>query len=389
LGIEKSTITKYYRLQVTSKKGCGQLVTNAVRIKVYEPFKPASVSSAQQICFDGLADTIKVDQNPSGGNLAYTFNWNVSNDSINWTLLPGQNSKFYNIGRLRETTFYKLESISGQSCGSGFSNTIKIIVNPLPDTSIVIGNETTCRNKKDEIYELSKSSGQYSYNWSLKGGEVFSGANLTMAYINWFDNAMYDTIRVNQIDKITGCYNTMIKAVEVIDFRAPDKTTIIRKPNSNILVCEDASLGLNYLWGYTIKSSGLDSIIHNSNNRYVQLPHNFDSLKYRYWVETNQFECKTKSYLGPSPVPTKINELASSYDYLKLYPNPLLGNEIWIESNGKNLSNYRLFDMNGKNYQLDYDGSKLQVFGAPNGLLFLQFEIDGKLVTRKILKISL
>ena len=76
-------------------------------------------------------------------------------------------------------------------------------------------------------------------------------------------------------------------------------------------------------------------------------------------------------------------------DYIKLFPNPLFGNEIWIESNGKNLSNYRLFDMNGKNYQLDFDGFRLQLFGAPNGLLFLQFEIDGKLITRKILKISL
>lgn len=287
LSLGKLLNTTYYRLLVTSKEGCGQLATNAIRIRVYEPFNPASILSNQQICFDGLADTIKVGQNPSGGNLTYTYNWNVSSDSINWTVLPGQNNKFYNAGRLRASKFYKLESTSGQSCGSGFSNVVKLNVNPLPDTSIIMGNENFCRNKRDEIFELSNSSVNYLYNWQLKGGEVISGANLPKAYINWFDSAMYDTIKVNQINKITGCFNTMIKPVEILNSRAPDKTSIIRKPNSNILVCEDASPGINYQWGYTVKSSGIDSLLPNGNLRYVQLSHNMDTNLFSYWVITS------------------------------------------------------------------------------------------------------
>jgi hypothetical protein len=380
--------TSFYRLQVHSKFGCGQLPTNIIKIKVYNPFVPSSILSNQQICFDAFPDTFKVDRLPIGGNETYSYRWNSSVDSTNWIIIPGETKTFYFVGRMRSAGFYRLESISGQLCGAGYSNIVKLTINPLPDSAIVLGKGNVCKNTKDEIYELSKSSNQYLYNWQLIGGKVISGANLPKAYINWFDSERNDTIWVNQINKITGCYNTMFKPVSILNSRAPDKTNIIRKPNSNILVCEVANEVLNYQWGYTLKSMGIDSLLSNGNLQYVQLNHNFDSVSYKYWVETSQNSCLTRSFLGASPIPTAIDNGFYENKVIKVYPNPILENKLTIETFGKEISNMKVFDVTGKLYEFDFMGKELEIFNCPSSLIILQFEVENVLVTKRLININ-
>jgi hypothetical protein len=73
--------------------------------------------------------------------------------------------------------------------------------------------------------------------------------------------------------------------------------------------------GLYYQWGYTVKATGEEVVIENSNRRYVLLPHEFDSITYSYWVEL---------------LPQK-----SSYCYSRSYYNPLNDSQIEEPSSSK------------------------------------------------------
>ena len=85
--------------------------------------------------------------------------------------------------------------------------------------------------------------------------------------------------------------------------RAPQRTNVVRKPHSNILVCKESDSGLYYQWGYTIRATREDVYIENSNRRYVLLPHEFDSAAYHYWVVISSYKgspCYSLSFYKPS-----------------------------------------------------------------------------------------
>lgn len=378
--------SRFYRVVITSKLGCGTVTSNIIKINVYSPFVKANIGSDEVICFNTPAETLRVTSLPKGGNNVYSYQWLKSIDSANWIPIPGQTQPNHFTGNLTTTTFYRLISSSGNDCGRDTSNAIKIKVNPLPDTSLVLGLNTVCRNQQDLVYQLSKDSSLYYYSWSISSGTILSGKNKAKAYISWNDIEGVDTIKVKQTNKLTGCSNTMKLPIRIINSRAPGKTSIIRKPNSNILIAEDNTPGINYQWGYIIKSTGISYDIPGANLRYVQLPHTYDTTIYIYFIKTGMDGCITTSYFNYDPIPISVEEIIPPKG-IKIYPNPSNG-KLYLEGFNFSKVKIRIMDIQGRNidFELNKADSTINLnHSIPDGVYFMMLISNSTTETKKII----
>ena len=104
----------------------------------------------------------------------------------------------------------------------------------------------------------------------------------------------------------------------------PPQTCIMQKGTSNILICEDATQGIQYLWGFIERSTQKEETIESeyANYQYFEYPHQIDTLKFEYFVEIkySQNACSTRSYY-----PTNQCENAQTVklnNRINAYPNP-------------------------------------------------------------------
>jgi len=71
---------------------------------------------------------------------------------------------------------------------------------------------------------------------------------------------------------------------------------------------------------------------------------------------------------------------------INLYPNPI-GNEIWIESNSMDVIEYCIYSMDGQLLQESkFLDQKIDLSGAPNGLLFIKLKYKEHIIIKKIIK---
>ena len=169
------------------------------------------------------------------------------------------NTNFYQPPNLQDTTYYFL-NISNKNCGVINSNIVNVIVNPLPDSTDILGLTSVCSNSSDVEYTINNSLNSLSYSWDTQLGD-FNGSYLNdTILINFYDIPSIDTLFLEQVN-IFGCSNIMKLNIEITSDIAPDKGNIIRKPNSNILVTNDSTIGIFYSWGYTNISNGIDTVL--------------------------------------------------------------------------------------------------------------------------------
>ena len=240
------------------------------------------------------------------------------------------------------------------------SNSIKVLVNPLPDTVSIIGPTVVCRNQSDVYYKVSSHNFVTKhYSWNLIFGSVQSGFTSFETLINFNNQPGVDTVYFLQTFNTTGCKNTMKKPITILNNLAPLKTQIIRKPNSNILICADTAAYIKYKWGFTDKITMADYLIPGGNLRYVQLPHTIDTNIYHYFVITyfdyNAYSCETRTEYNRNTVITGVNANSLEYSNFSFYPNP---NNGYIKLvNFTNTDKIRIFDLTGNlvNYTLAND----------------------------------
>lgn len=299
--------TTYYRVVVISDLHCSQDTTNVVQISVLPRFVAGVLSSTvDSVCYgDKPAFNLSMIADANGGMSPYRYQWLVGTDTNNMSEAPNETTPTYQPDTIFATTYYQLVFTSSHNCGVMASNIHTIKMNPLPYSHLINGNDTVCYAQY-ETYFLPESSTDFSYLWSLEGGNgdvTALSPNNDSVEIYWRNAQTMDRIVVEVTDNVTGCKSTNYKQVQTSTQSAPDRTVVIRKPNSNILVCEQESPSMYYQWGYTIKATGEDVVIENSNRRYVLLPHDFDSTKYDYWVvlaPNATSPCYSTSYYDPA-----------------------------------------------------------------------------------------
>ena len=229
----------------------------------------------------------------------------LATNAIDFVDAPHGTEAYYVPDTLFETTYYRLIQSSNYGCGVDTSGIHTIKINPRPPIYDIIGADTVCYSQY-ETYYIEDGSPIFDYQWSLYNNSANVTNNTTIGdtvEVLWRLPDITDTILMRAENRITNCSSISKKAVTTLNLSAPPRTNVVRKPNSNILVCKESSDELYYQWGYTIRATNEDFYIENSNRRYVLLPHDFDDVTYHYWVElspSKESPCYSLSYYEAS-----------------------------------------------------------------------------------------
>ena len=290
---------------------------------------------------------------------------------------------------MTSTTYYKVEYTN--LCKSAFSNTSEVTVNMLPDDVDILGEENVCANQKDVIYKISNVNSFYSYQWQCTSGEIVQGADSTECVINW-DNTpgKKGTIYLEQTIVSTGCSTIITLPIQISEYSMPNKTNIIRKPSSNILIGKDESAGLIYQWGYDILESGNSVTIDGANLRYVQMSNDLDFNKYRYWLRTSfEYEafngCQVYTYYNPDAGKVSINDV-SSVENVLMYPIPSNGT-IYFDNLNLKQSGVEVYSINGRLIKCITKNKSTLILDkrTPPGIYYIRINESGKIMHKKII----
>ena len=233
-----------------------------------------------------------MDRNARNGSGSYSYQWWVATGDAPYlhdTAFDG--ATVYSPDTLWETTHYKLRFVDNFGCDYAESAPHTVRVDPLPPRYTIGGQPTPC-HKQWESYSLANASEAYSYHWETSS--YLNRIDSTQSALNdrveiyWFSPDSLNTITVTAVDRRTRCRDTSRRDIRPYDEEAPARTTIVHKPNSNILIAQEQG-NLHYQWGYTDNHTGTQTAIPGANLRYVLLPMDFDSLRYDYWLELRAY----------------------------------------------------------------------------------------------------
>ncbi|MDD2344917.1 MAG: hypothetical protein PHY85_02120, partial [Bacteroidales bacterium] len=161
--------SKYFRVKVVSN--CGEGYTNSVFIKVWDNISKPIIGDNQSICYSSIADTIKVNQNASGGNDMFSYQWQKSSNGISWEDIVGENQLHYLSEPLINSTYYRVMASSEFSCGNIASDSVFVLVYPKIQAGIIGNSQDICFNTSSEIISfLTSPSGggnMYNYQWQF------------------------------------------------------------------------------------------------------------------------------------------------------------------------------------------------------------------------------
>jgi len=161
------TVTPHFFNGSITCDGPGQSFT----ISVFASFAAGSISADQDICYNS-APALLEGTPPAGGNAPYSYQWQYSTDGLSWNnVVTGGTSLNYQPGILIQTTKYRLQQTSNNSCGSKITNTVSI--NIQVPTAYAGPNDSICGLIP---YVISHDSANYAvnYSWSTSGTGTFS-----------------------------------------------------------------------------------------------------------------------------------------------------------------------------------------------------------------------
>jgi len=321
------TTSKYYRVLVVSSKGCSSVYSNVAKVTVYSEFIAGKINvgilKTDTICYNTAPKQLTISQEATGGNGIFTYQWQYSINGTVWQNENGATQISYSPGNLTASKYYRLQFST--SCGVLYSDIVEVYVNPLPTPKILSGNFSVCSNQKDNVYTIENQQPNILYDWSVSNGEITPNYtnNQKSISVDWSKQSGIGTITLKQTNTITGCVRDSNYIVNITVNMSPDKTIIARKATSNILFCQEATSNIEYQWGYINKSNGQAVYIQESNQRYVILPHSFDSNLYDYFVETS-FKYPTQSCTTRSLFTTSAqNMIKDEKIKFDIYPNPV------------------------------------------------------------------
>ena len=161
--------TTYFRRGASTDIGCGPNYTSSVKITVYDMLVAGVIGSDQTICYNATPTTVSQTTAPTGGNGAWTYQWQKSLDNSSWSDLSGFTTTSYSPAALKVTTYYRLVATGGMSCGSVESNSVKITVYADLNAGVIGSSHSICPKGTPAL--ISESFGAtggdktYTYQW--------------------------------------------------------------------------------------------------------------------------------------------------------------------------------------------------------------------------------
>ncbi|MEJ8758241.1 gliding motility-associated C-terminal domain-containing protein [Pontibacter sp. H259] len=122
-----------------------------------------TIYANQTICSGGTPASLS-GTTPTGGSGAYTYQWERSEDGVNFSSIAGATNASYAPSSLTISTWYrrKVKSSTG-SCPEHVSNAVKVTVSPLPVTPVV-ANTTICAGETAKL-SIASPDATLTYKW--------------------------------------------------------------------------------------------------------------------------------------------------------------------------------------------------------------------------------
>ena len=373
-----------YSVIATDANGCS--TQDTVIITEPDVFVGGQLSASQTICQNDILDSLITISSPTGGNPPYTFDWEVD-DGSGFVSLSNNNLDWFSPPAILDTIIYKIIYSDDYQCNT-FIEFSTIIVNPLPISYPIIGDMIVCSNQSDASYTLSTTPINYRYEWFTNDGTIIGTNQSRNCLVDWpvNPNSMAN-IEVSVWVFETGCEILESDNIEISQFESPNRSMIVNMENTNVLVCNDTTLGVSYQWGYTNIVTNSDVIFDSDTLRYNQFLSVIDTLVNRYWVITSfnygNDTCSTISYYNPPPEPLEIIDLNKE---LLFYPNPARDIVNW---KGTSVDLIKLFDSFGRvvNCEVDYLNNKISLDNVRPGIYFLKYRSrNGEFINKLIVK---
>ena len=373
----------YYRVKVTSNFGCGYKFTSPVLITVYDDFNPGQISDNDTICLGDDINNIELSSPSIGSDGVYSYQWQF-NDSGFWSNISLATNTDYQPLSLIDSTLFRLNVTS--LCGDLNTNSINVVVNPLPNSYQITGDFSVCNNQNYSDYTLSVTSDDYRYFWYTNGGDFVGTNESKECIINWSPLVGDFDLFVDTYVYETGCSITTSEIITIEVESSPEECLIVLKDNSNILVASDSSLGLNYQWGYDNKQTNQSEIFLNDTLRYIQLSNSIDTNQFSYWVDTyydySNVSCFTKSYFNSPPNPLFVDDY---FKNITLFPNPV--KDILFFKIPTHFIDIQIMDFLGRNIDcpINFNSNSIDFSPFNSGVYFIVFKSNNKTFTKKII----
>ncbi|MER2995983.1 gliding motility-associated C-terminal domain-containing protein [Pontibacter populi] len=170
--------TLYYVEAVTSN-GCASPAKEVVTVKVLQPVSNNAITADQTICY-ASTPTALTGSEPMGGGANYSYQWEKSEDGLNFTTITGATTQNYTPEALTTDTWFRRKVVTDGPCKENNSNIVKITVTPLPAVPTA-ANATICAGSSANL-SITGAVANYTYRWfnAASGGTVLrSGATFT------------------------------------------------------------------------------------------------------------------------------------------------------------------------------------------------------------------
>ena len=163
------TTTHYYKAEVTSVACATTDETNVVAVTVRPEFIAGTITGDEVICYNTEPSQITMTSDCSGGDGAYSYQWQKSTDGVSFTDVTGQTSKTFTPSNLTQSTYYRLKFIN--VCDTKESNAIFIQVYDDIKAAAIGGTQTICFNTVPDALSITTAptgaDGNFTHQWQV------------------------------------------------------------------------------------------------------------------------------------------------------------------------------------------------------------------------------
>ena len=184
----------------------GNFTTHVQIITVADSIAPRINAIANQV---RCANSTYITYTPNGTefNLTYSDNCNVA--STNYSLSGATiGSGYTSLANVIFNSGVTNVSFTVTDCANNHTTfNYTITINPLP-TPIIVGPAAVCCSTEYSYFDQDNTAGSYSYQWTISGGTIVSGANSYNVVVKWNCNCTSGWLQLIKTNTLTTCAST-------------------------------------------------------------------------------------------------------------------------------------------------------------------------------------
>ncbi|OYT16707.1 MAG: hypothetical protein B7C24_06500 [Bacteroidetes bacterium 4572_77] len=220
--------TTTYNILATNDKGCTSELINTSTVTIFDTPYNNLIVDDDEVCYGETAHLVVYNTQTE---VRYQLRLEPSNTNVG-SYIDGTGEEItFDIINATATTNYNVYAYNNNACDVVLIDKPTVIVNPLPDNTLTLGNDQICAGDEAEIQLFNSVSG-FTYQLRLDEGNVDlssdqgNGGTLTF-YDSPTINTTYNILAINNT---TGCINEIIDKSVVQVYPAANNNLAVSNP---------------------------------------------------------------------------------------------------------------------------------------------------------------